>query len=79
MGNLTSRLDWRAHSARGTLVGRYTQTTADPSAAVAALADGGFGDLAWVEQRTLTAGAAAFDDLVAGRVAAARIVLRPGA
>jgi NAD(P)-dependent dehydrogenase (short-subunit alcohol dehydrogenase family) len=36
------------------------------------------GDLAWVEERALSQGPAAFDDLVAGRVAAAKIVLRPG-
>ena len=47
----------------------------------AAFRDGWFltGDLAWVEERALSQGPAAFDDLVAGRVAAAKIVLRPGA
>ena len=80
LGDWTSPLDWRALTLREiTLVGCYTYTTADLRTAVAALADGSFGDLAWVEQRALSQGPAAFDDLVAGRVAAAKIVLRPGA
>jgi alcohol dehydrogenase len=61
-----------------TLVGTYTYSTADLRAAVAALAAGSFGDLAWVEERPLSAGAAAFRDLHEGRSAAAKIVLRPG-
>ncbi|HSD42397.1 MAG TPA: alcohol dehydrogenase catalytic domain-containing protein [Burkholderiales bacterium] len=60
-----------------TLIGTYTYTTADLRATVAALYDGVFGDLAWVEERPLAAGAAAFRDLAAGRSAAAKIVLRP--
>jgi threonine dehydrogenase-like Zn-dependent dehydrogenase len=80
LGDWTSPLDWRALTLREiTLVGCYTYTTADLHTAVAALAAGHFGDLAWVEERALSAGAKAFDDLVAGRVAAAKIVLRPGA
>jgi 2-desacetyl-2-hydroxyethyl bacteriochlorophyllide A dehydrogenase len=60
-----------------TLIGTYTYTTADLRAAVAALDAGAFGDLAWVEERPLAQGAAAFRDLAAGRSAAAKIVLRP--
>jgi 2-desacetyl-2-hydroxyethyl bacteriochlorophyllide A dehydrogenase len=60
-----------------TLIGTYTYTTADLRATVAALHDGVFGDLAWVEERPLADGAAAFRDLAAGRSAAAKIVLRP--
>jgi alcohol dehydrogenase len=60
-----------------TLIGTYTYTTADLRATVAALHAGTFGDLAWVEQRPLADGAAAFADLAAGRAAAAKIVLRP--
>jgi 2-desacetyl-2-hydroxyethyl bacteriochlorophyllide A dehydrogenase len=60
-----------------TLIGTYTYTTADLRAAVQALYEGAFGDLAWVEQRPLAEGAAAFDDLHAGRTAAAKILLRP--
>ncbi len=60
-----------------TLIGTYTYTTADLRAAVRALHEGAFGDLAWVEQRPLSEGAAAFGDLHAGRTAAAKIVLKP--
>jgi alcohol dehydrogenase len=60
-----------------TLIGTYTYTTADLRATVAALHAGTFGDLTWVEQRPLADGAAAFQDLAAGRSAAAKIVLRP--
>ena len=60
-----------------TLIGTYTYTTADLRATVAALHDGVFGDLAWVEERPLADGATAFRDLAAGRSAAAKIVLRP--
>lgn len=60
-----------------TLIGTYTYTTADLRAAVAALAAGAFGDLAWVEERPLAEGAAAFRDLHEGRSPAAKIILRP--
>ena len=60
-----------------TLIGTYTYTTADLRATVAALYNGAFGDLAWVEERRLDEGAAAFADLHHGRTAAAKIVLRP--
>ena len=60
-----------------TLLGTYTYTTADLRATVDALDRGLFGDLAWVEQRPLAAGAAAFADLDQGRSAAAKIVLVP--
>ena len=60
-----------------TLLGTYTYSTADLRATVAALHGGAFGDLAWVEERPLSEGARAFDDLDKGRSAAAKIVLRP--
>jgi 2-desacetyl-2-hydroxyethyl bacteriochlorophyllide A dehydrogenase len=60
-----------------TLLGTYTYTTADLRATVDALDRGMFGDLAWVEQRPLADGAAAFADLDQGRSAAAKIVLVP--
>jgi L-iditol 2-dehydrogenase len=47
-------------------------------AALAALADGALGDLAWVEERPLAEGAAAFAELASGRASAPKIVLRPG-
>ena len=73
-----SEIDMRKLTlAEVTLIGTYTYTTADLRATVAALLGGVFGDLAWVEERPLAAGAAAFRDLAAGRSAAAKIVLRP--
>ena len=60
-----------------TLIGTYTYTMADLRATVSALDRGVFGDLAWVEQRRLVDGAAAFADLDAGASAAAKIVLIP--
>jgi alcohol dehydrogenase len=60
-----------------TLLGTYTYTTADLRAAVDGLHRGVFGDLSWVEERSLAAGPEAFVDLDEGRSAAAKIVLRP--
>lgn len=60
-----------------TLIGSYTYTPVDLRATVAALHDGRLGDLVWVERRPLAEGAAAFRDLAAGRVPAAKLVLLP--
>jgi len=60
-----------------TLLGTYTYTTADLRATVAALHHGQFGDLAWVEERALSAGPQAFVDLDTGASAAPKIILRP--
>jgi alcohol dehydrogenase len=60
-----------------TLIGTYTYSTADLRATARALHEGAFGDLAWVEERPLADGPAAFRDLHEGRTAAAKIVLRP--
>jgi 2-desacetyl-2-hydroxyethyl bacteriochlorophyllide A dehydrogenase len=60
-----------------TLLGTYTYTTADLRATVDALASGAFGDLSWVEERTLAEGQQAFLDLDQGRCAAAKVVLKP--
>jgi alcohol dehydrogenase len=60
-----------------TLIGTYTYSTSDLRAAALALHEGAFGNLAWVEERPLADGAAAFRDLHEGRSAAAKIVLRP--
>jgi alcohol dehydrogenase len=73
-----SEIDMRKLTlAEVTLIGTYTYSTADLRAAVQALHEGAFGDLAWVEERPLAEGAAAFRDLHEGRAAAAKIVLRP--
>jgi alcohol dehydrogenase len=60
-----------------TLLGTYTYSMADLRATVAALARGAFGDLSWVERRSLCDGAGAFDDLHRGRTASAKVVLEP--
>lgn len=60
-----------------TLIGTYTYTQSDLRATVAALDNGVFGDLSWVERRPMERGAEAFADLHAGRTPAAKIVLRP--
>ena len=60
-----------------TFVGTYTYTQVDMRASLEALHRGLFGDLKWLEQRPLSDGAAAFDDLLNGRSAAPKIVLRP--
>jgi 2-desacetyl-2-hydroxyethyl bacteriochlorophyllide A dehydrogenase len=60
-----------------TLLGTYTYTTADLRATVDALAQGAFGDLSWVEERSLDAGQQAFLDLDQGRCASAKVILTP--
>jgi 2-desacetyl-2-hydroxyethyl bacteriochlorophyllide A dehydrogenase len=60
-----------------TLVGTYTYTPVDLRATVKKLYSGAFGDLGWVEQRSLSDGAGAFDDLLHRRTGAPKIVLRP--
>jgi alcohol dehydrogenase len=60
-----------------TLVGVYTYTDADLRASLAALHDGRLGNLDWIEQRPLSQGGEAFNDLDANRTAAAKIILRP--
>jgi alcohol dehydrogenase len=78
LADWASEIDMRKLTlAEVTLIGTYTYTTADLVATVAALARGAFGDLAWVEERPLADGAAAFRDLHEGRCAAAKILLRP--
>ena len=58
-----------------TFVGVYTYTDRDLRASLAALADGRLGDLAWIEQRPLSEGGRAFEDLNANRSRAAKIIL----
>jgi 2-desacetyl-2-hydroxyethyl bacteriochlorophyllide A dehydrogenase len=78
LGDWASPLDWRALTLRElTLIGCYTYTTADLNTAVAALHQGFFGDLLWVDERPLSEGAQAFADLAAGKVASPKLMLRP--
>jgi alcohol dehydrogenase len=78
LADWASRIDMRKLTlAEITLIGTYTYTTADLRATARALHAGGFGDLAWVEERPLADGARAFRDLHDGAAAAAKILLRP--
>ncbi len=56
--------------------GTYCYTPADFRATVNALASGRLGALDWFEERDLSQGITAFQDIDAGRAAAAKIVLR---
>jgi len=60
-----------------TVIGSYTYTMADFRETAQAIFTGRLGDFGWIEQRRLDDGAQAFADLLAGRVAASKIVLRP--
>lgn len=60
-----------------TLVGTYTYTMVDFERTVAAMAAGDLGPLDWFDERPLAQGAEAFADLMGGRTAAAKIILRP--
>ena len=60
-----------------TFLGSYCYTMKDFQATAQAIFDGRFGALDWTEHRSLADGNQAFDDLLNGRVAAPKIVLRP--
>jgi len=60
-----------------TLLGTYTYSTVDLQATVSLLARNAFGDLSWVEKRSLDEGPQAFSDLHAGKTAAAKVLLKP--
>ena len=78
LGDWASEIDMRKLTlGEITLAGVYTYSTADLRAAAVALHEGAFGDLAWVEERPLSDGARAFQDLDQGRSASAKILLRP--
>jgi len=62
-----------------TFVGTYTYTAQDFRDTAQAMFDGRLGALDWIEQRPLSAGAAAFEDIRQGRVAAPKIILKPDA
>lgn len=60
-----------------TFIGTYTYTPDDFKEAAQAIFDGRLGKLDWIETRPLSEGAVAFDDILNGRCAAPKIVLRP--
>jgi 2-desacetyl-2-hydroxyethyl bacteriochlorophyllide A dehydrogenase len=74
----SSEIDMRKLTlAEITLLGTYTYSTIDLQATVNLLARNAFGDLAWVEKRSLDEGPQAFSDLHAGKTAAAKVLLKP--
>ena len=60
-----------------TLLGTYTYSTLDLQATVNLLARNAFGNLTWVEKKSLDEGPQAFSDLHAGKTAAAKVLLKP--
>lgn len=60
-----------------TFLGTYTYTAQDFRETARAIFDGRLGTLDWAETRPLSAGAQAFQDIRAGRVAAPKIILDP--
>lgn len=62
-----------------TFIGTYTYTAQDFRDTAEAMFDGRLGALNWTEARPLSDGAAAFEDIRAGRVAAPKIILKPDA
>lgn len=60
-----------------TFIGTYTYTMTDFRGTLEAMRSGALGALDWFEQRDLGDGPTAFDDLLNGRAAASKIVLRP--
>lgn len=60
-----------------TFIGTYTYTADDFRATAAAIFDGQFGPLEWIEKRPLSDGAQAFSDIRRGRSAAPKTMLIP--
>ncbi|MCY4005466.1 MAG: alcohol dehydrogenase catalytic domain-containing protein [Rhodobacteraceae bacterium] len=60
-----------------TFIGTYTYTLQDFRDTAAAIFDGRLGELDWTDIRPLDAGAEAFADIRAGRVAAPKVILKP--
>ncbi|CAM3835436.1 alcohol dehydrogenase catalytic domain-containing protein [Polynucleobacter antarcticus] len=74
----SSEIDMRKLTlAEITLLGTYTYSTVDLQATVKLLEQHAFGDLSWVEKRSLDDGPEAFDDLHAGKTASAKVLLKP--
>ncbi len=70
-------MDVRAMTLREiTFIGTYTYTPVDLRATLAKLASGALGALDWIEQRPLAAGAEAFAELLKGKCAAPKVILR---
>jgi L-iditol 2-dehydrogenase len=78
LGEGTGGLDVRRMTLQEiTFIGTYTYTAQDFRDTAAAIFDGRFGALNWIEKRPLADGLQAFQDIRAGRVAAPKIILVP--
>jgi len=78
LGEASGSVDFRRMTLQEiTFIGTYTYTRDDFTAAAQAICDGRLGALDWIERRPLGDGQAAFDDILAGRVQAPKIVLKP--
>ncbi|MEX3010697.1 zinc-binding dehydrogenase [Hoeflea sp. TYP-13] len=78
LGEGTGSLDCRRMTLQEiTFIGTYTYTNEDFRATAQAICDGRMGALDWVEQRPLSHGQSAFEDILAGRVEAPKIILKP--
>lgn len=78
LGEATGGLDMRRVTLQEvTFIGTYTYTMQDFRDTARAIFEGRLGPLTWVERRGLEEGQAAFDDILAQRVVAPKIVLRP--
>ncbi|MEL7465129.1 MAG: alcohol dehydrogenase catalytic domain-containing protein [Pseudomonadota bacterium] len=78
LGSAAGGLDIRRMTLQEiTFIGTYTYTMAHFRETAEAIFDGRLGDLDWIEERALEDGAAAFEDIRAGRAAAPKIILTP--
>lgn len=59
------------------LLGTYTYTELDLKATISHLYHNHFGDLSWVEKRSITEGGPAFNDLHNGKISSGKVVLIP--
>lgn len=78
LGDANDGLDIRRMTLQEiTFIGSYTYTHQDFIDTAEAIFDGRLGDLSWIEQRPLSDGQKAFEDILAGQVAAPKIILKP--
>ncbi len=78
LGDASAGLDIRRLTLQEiTFIGAYTYTPEDFRETAAAIFDGRLGGLEWAEVRALKDGAEAFADILAGRAAAPKIILKP--
>ena len=60
-----------------TFIGVYTYTMVDFRATLEAMHNGLLGPLDWYQERALSDGAAAFGELLAGKINQSKVILRP--